>query len=431
MTRVLALWALLGFAFAPPEPGADEDASADSSVSAEDGDAPADADEDKKELRSAAYANVLEPLPEELRDESQAKSQMNAAKIAFKDERYDEAIELLAQAYRTYPYVTLLYSLGSAHRRAYEETGETIHRTLSIRRYQQYLSSAPDAEHADLAQNYLTALLAERDLGNVELEVVTRVLVSTTADDAVMIIDDGKPLPAPGAVAIEPGLHHVVVSAPGYFVFERQINIPEGTTYPVQADLEGMPGRVTVEGPKGSTVRIDGRVVGRLPLDRSLEVSPGPHTVVVTKNGHDPFTKDIDLERDGQTRVGAQLDISKRRFASFFLLGLGTAGLATSAVLSGLSYERQAQALTVNQRRLDDQLTLTEYNDYVALVEERDVLTGGALIAGISGIALFGAGLGLFFRDEPKFEVSGELARIQVTPYFGFGGAGLTTQLRF
>ena len=38
-------------------------------------------------------------------------------------------------------------------------------RRLSIRRYQQYLSTAPDAEYAGRARNYLTALLAERDLG--------------------------------------------------------------------------------------------------------------------------------------------------------------------------------------------------------------------------------------------------------------------------
>src|SRR5690606_26691380 len=100
------------------------------------------------------YADVLVPLPEAERDEAQAKKLMAAAKAAFGDERFEEAIEFLAEAYRTYPYVTLLYSLGSAHRRAYERDGDVEHRRLSIRRYQQYLSAAPDAEFADLAQNY-------------------------------------------------------------------------------------------------------------------------------------------------------------------------------------------------------------------------------------------------------------------------------------
>lgn len=428
MTRALALSAVLGLLGPPPDAGGDGDDEADAATTDSAGEASKDA---PAGARSRAYDEVLVPLPEAERDEAAAKSLMSSAKIAFKDERYEEAIELLAEAYRTYPYVTLLYSLGSAHRRAYEMSGASEHQTLSIRRYQQYLSSAPDAEYSALAQNYLTALLAERDLGDVELEVVTRVLVSTTAEEAVMIIDDGAPLPAPGAVSIEPGLHHIVVSAPGYFVVERDVNVPEGATYPIQAELEGIPGRVSVEGPKAATVRVDGRVVGRLPLDGALTVAPGDHSVVVTQNGHDPFSKDISLERDGEVELRAQLDISKRRFASFFLLGLGATGLATSVVLGSLAYERQVRALGINQTRLDGQLSEGEYDNYLAIVGERDVLRGGAVISGIAGLALLGGGLGLFIRDEPKIEASGGLARLRVAPYVGFDGAGVHAQLRF
>ena len=405
-------------------PGAEDEAAQDETAQGEA--ATAQPEEGQREApRSHAYDDVLVPLPESERDEGIAKALMNSAKIAFRDERYEEAIELLAQAYRSYPYVTLLYSLGSAHRRAYELSGEVEHRNLSIRRYQQYLSSAPDAEHADLAQNYLTSLLADRDLGDTELEQVTRLLVSTTAEEAVMVIDDGPPLPAPGAVSVAPGLHHVVVSAPGYFVLERDVDIPEGTTYPVQAELEDIPGRVQIEGPKKASVRIDGRNIGRLPLAERAALEPGEHELIVTKHGHDPYVETFNLERDTDKRVAVELEISNRRFASYFLFGLGTVGIVTSTVLGSLALERQARGQELNDiREQGGSWTTDQLETYNELRSAQLDLRTASFLAGAVGSAVLVTGIVLFARDKPRLDIDGlslgpggrRSAKLNVTP---------------
>ncbi|KIG18640.1 hypothetical protein DB30_07655 [Enhygromyxa salina] len=378
-----------------------------------------------------AYVDVLEPLPEELRSEDDARLLKESAKTAFRDERFEDAIEFLAEAYRTFPYVTLLYSLGSAHRRAYERDGDTEHRRLAIRRYQQYLSAAPDAESADLAQNYLTSLLADRDLGDMELEVVTRILVSTTVEEASMQIDGGPPLPAPGVISVEPGHHEILVRAAGYHDFVRGFDVPEGTTFQVQAELEDKPAALAVQGPKGALVLLDGRAMGELPLSHPLEVESGPHVVSVTKNGYRAYSKDVTLERDGNSLVRASLDVSNQRFTSYFFMGLGGVALVSSGVLAGLSVERQGRALTLERQRMNGQVSNPQYDAYLELVHSRNSLRTGAVFTGLGGAALLVTGVMLYVFDRPQLGATRGVARVTGAPVIGAGTAGFTAVVQF
>jgi tetratricopeptide (TPR) repeat protein len=378
--------------------------------------------------RSAAYADVLAPLPEDQRDEAAAKRWMDSAKTAFRDERFEEAIEFLAEAYRTYPYVTLLYSLGSAHRRAYELDGNVEHRRLSIRRYQQYLSEAPDGESSSLAQNYLTSLLAERDLGSIEAEVVTRILVSTSVEAATMSIDGATPLPAPGVISVEPGTHELHVSAPGYAEFVQRVDVPEGATYQIDAAMIGLDGSLVIEGPKRAWVRLDGNVIGRLPLAGPLRASPGPHVVVVSKPGHDSLSVDIELERDGWRSVRAPLDLSNQRIASYFLFGLGSAGLVAAGVQFGFALDREARAAELDQRRRDAQLSTVDYDRYLEYVEQRNTMRTGAIMTGVGGGVLLLTAVVLFVYDNPRLTAGPNVAR-RWSPTIGLGQAGAV--LRF
>lgn len=351
--------------------------------------------------RSAAYADVLEPLPIEQRDEAAAKRLMDSGKTAFKDERFEDAIELFAEAYRTHPQVTLLYALGSAHRRAYELGGEDEHRRLSIRRYQQYLSEAPEGESANFAQNYLTSLLAERDLG-LEAEVVTRILVSTAAEDATMSVDGAPALPAPGVINVEPGNHELRVVAPGYADFVQRVDVPEGATYQIDAALAGLDGELTIDGPKRAWVELDGKMVGRLPLDGPLRAAPGPHVLTVSKNGYETLHLDIEIQRDGSHSVRAPLDQSNKRIASYFLFGVGTAGLIASGVQFTFALRHQARAAKLEQQRLDSQLSTVEYRRYLEFVDQRNNMRIGTVISGIGGGVLLLTGMILFVNDNPR-----------------------------
>lgn len=421
---MIGAWLLALLAFAPPDEGSD---SQDSPTAPHIG----LVEPPTPKLSGPAYVDVLEPLPEELRDEDDARMFKDSAKTAFRDERFEEAIEFLAEAYRAYPHVTLLYSLGSAHRRVYERDGDTEHRRLSIRRYQQYLSAAPDADSAGLAQNYLTSLLADRDLGDMELEAVTRILVSTAIEHASMQIDGGGLLPAPGVINIEPGHHELLVRADGYRDFVRSFDVPEGTTFQVQAELLDKLGSLGVQGPNGALVRLDGRVIGELPLGHTVEVVPGPHVVTVTKNGYRPYTKDIELERDGSSSVRASLDVSNQRFASYVFMGLGGAGLVSAVVLAGLTFERQHRAQIISDKRDTEQLSTDEYETYLALVRSRNVLRTGAVLSGFGGAGLLVTGAVLFVFDSPRLRANGGLARLRGAPVVGGGMTGFTASLQF
>jgi hypothetical protein len=371
--------------------------------------------------RSTAYVDVLEPLPDDQRDEAAAKRLMESGKIAFKADRFEDAIELFAEAYRLHPHVTLLYSLGSAHRRAYEMDLDVEHRRLSIRRYQQYLSEAPDGESASLAQNYLTALLAERDLGSIEQEIITRILVSTSAEDASMSVDGAAPVPAPGVISVEPGNHELHVTAPGYAEFVQRVDVPEGATYQIDATLTGLDGSLVIEGPKRAWVQLDGNVVGRLPL-APVRAAPGPHVLVVSKAGHQSLSVDVELERDGWRSVRAPLDLSNQRIASYFLFGLGAAGVIAGGVQLAFALDRQASAAELNDRRADGQLSTVDYDRYLEFVDQRNTMRTGALISGIGGGVLLLTGVVLFVYDNPRLAGT-EVAR-RFAPTVGPGQAG-------
>jgi hypothetical protein len=377
--------------------------------------------------RSAAYADVLAPLPMERRDEVVAKRLMDSGKAAFRDERFDDAIELFAEAYRTFPQVTLLYALGSAHRRAYEIGGDVEHRRLSIRRYQQYLSEAPDGESADFAQNYLTSLLAERDLG-LDDEVVTRILVATTAEDATMSVDGAPPLAAPGVISVEPGNHELRVTAPGYAEFVQRVDVPEGATYQVDAALIGLDGTLVVEGPKRAWVQLDGKMAGRLPLATPLRATPGAHVVTVSKNGFETLHIDVEIERDSWNSVRANLDQSNKRIASYFLFGLSTAGVVAGCVTLGFALGHQAKAAELDQQREDGQLSTLEYDRYLEYVDQRNNMRAASAISGLGGGLLLLTGLILFVNDNPRQTQRSAVAR-RWAPSVGPGQAGVV--LRF
>ncbi len=372
--------------------------------------------------RSAAYADVLVPLPIEQRDEAAAKRLMDSGKAAFRNERFEDAIELFAEAYRTFPQVTLLYALGSAHRRAYELGGGADHRRLSIRRYQQYLSEAPEGESADFAQNYLTALLAERDLG-LDEEVITRILVATTAEDATMSVDGSPPLAAPGVISVEPGSHELRVRAPGYEEFVQRVDVPEGATYQIDATLIGLDGSIAIQGPKRAWVQLDGKMIGRLPFAEPLRAPPGAHVLTISKNGYETLHLDVEVKRDGWQSVRAPLDQSNKRIASYFLFGVGTAGSIAGCVTLAFALGHQARALDYEERRTAGQLSTFEYDRYLEYIDQRNNMRIASAISGIGSGVLLLTGMILFVNDNPR-QTQGRAVARRWAPSVGPGQIG-------
>lgn len=123
-------------------------------------------------------------------------------------------------------------------------------------------------------------------------------------------------------------------------------------------ELEGKIVSLDIVGPAGAEVLVDGRTRGRLPLPVPLRVIPGRHVVRLVVDGHRYMDRTIDLAAGQRVVLDAALapvappaprtptpapasraaaDSDAVRWAGWAGVGLGAAGLLTSAVLGGLA----------------------------------------------------------------------------------------------
>lgn len=108
---------------------------------------------------------------------------------------------------------------------------------------------------------------------------------------------------------VEVGEHELVVELEGYGRVERKVEIRPGEQK-VSVILESLMGTITVRSsPPGATVAVDGKEVGKTPL--SFKAKAGPHRVVVTLFGFDPYVADVRVRPGKEVFVDA---ILKRQY---------------------------------------------------------------------------------------------------------------------
>ena len=103
--------------------------------------------------------------------------------------------------------------------------------------------------------------------------------------------------------------HELVVNLPGYATWTKQVFADAGKKTSVQARLELVGARVTVQGePNGAHLFVDGVDRGRTP--QSLELSAIEHRIEVRKEGWEPYTGTVapskGLDRTIQYRLVSQ-----------------------------------------------------------------------------------------------------------------------------
>jgi|GEM_PF-1384531 len=117
-----------------------------------------------------------------------------------------------------------------------------------------------------------------------------------------------------------PGEHLVRVEKDGYVAFEQRVTLEAGEQRTLRAELRRVPGpgplapphpgeqpaRITLSSNvHGDRVYIDGQFRGTTRLD--LELDPGPHLVVVEKEGYIPFEERIELGPGQQLTLRTEL----------------------------------------------------------------------------------------------------------------------------
>ena len=128
-----------------------------------------------------------------------------------------------------------------------------------------------------------------------------KVRVTVKGEAPMRVFVDGKDVgPAPYEGSLAPGEHEIAGRSGEARASAVPVTIAAGETATVELVPEGI-ATVEVRVDDGeATIAIDGRERGRGHL--RLELSEGEHTIVVTREGYEPFEKTLDL-RAGDTQV--------------------------------------------------------------------------------------------------------------------------------
>lgn len=152
------------------------------------------------------------------------------------------------------------------------------------------------------------------------------------ATGAMVSIDGTERGPAPykGKVSIQTEPHTFEAKAPGFVTAKQTAIAKEGETVSLRMSLarEQDMGRLSVESqPSGTTISIDGKVVGANKWEGPIAV--GSHQIVVRKDGYYTRNLDVEVSAGGKRNVTATLD--ENRGTSWVVWSLGTAALIGGA----------------------------------------------------------------------------------------------------
>jgi hypothetical protein len=110
---------------------------------------------------------------------------------------------------------------------------------------------------------------------------------------------------------LEPGSHSVRMAKEGYRPWEREVSIKTGETEELLARLTALKGSLLARSdPKGANVYVNGKSVGRTPVEQS-GLEPGSHTVRFVKEGFETWERHVKVHPGEKVEVLAQLTAAK------------------------------------------------------------------------------------------------------------------------
>ncbi len=145
---------------------------------------------------------------------------------------------------------------------------------------------------------------------SVTLTQLNGYLTLTSEPSGATVIIDGKnvgttPL---NKYELTPGNHLVTLKMSGYQDKVIIVTIPAGEEVTKSVTLEKQNGYLTLTSdPSGATVIIDGKNVGTTPLNK-YELTPGQHTVVLTKDGYQNKTITVTINPGKETTKSVTLE---------------------------------------------------------------------------------------------------------------------------
>lgn len=180
-----------------------------------------------------------------------------------------------------------------------------------------------------------TALVERTERLLAELALGTLVL-SLDPPDALVSID-GVAVEGSGSprhLAVDPGLHHVTVTAEGHRPWTADVSVLSGAEEERTVSLERAPDRpatLVVESLDGARIVLDGEEIGLGRVETT--VASGPHHLRIEADGHETFERDLMLADGERSTIDATFGETGRELVEEPVLWIGVgAGVVAIAV---------------------------------------------------------------------------------------------------
>jgi hypothetical protein len=351
-------------------------------------------------------AAIAQPV-DKARD-AQAKKFYEAGRDAFAAGNVKLAITAWESALALNPRPSIKFSLGKAYRNLYsvEAKGEQAQRALILlREYVDEVKSGVQRTEALGYIAYLEPVVAkyEQDQKSAAAAIAppkTELMVNGKVPGAVVRFDDDPDeLSIPSSAEVTPGPHKLHVTAIGYIPEDIEVTAIAGRLIVVDSHIKERPAHLTVNARADSTVTVDGKVIGQIPLP-PIEVSSGTHVLAVSASGHETWSREFTVVRGQEKTIDVDLHRTTRRQAAI-ALGIASGGLLLGGVIMNafaLSARSDADDLVEKARSGITPAELAYQHERVDDFD-RDI-TATYVLYGLCSAA-FGAGVVLFVYDPP------------------------------
>lgn len=338
---------------------------------------------------------------------TRAREYFQAGAQAYSLGEFGAAIQAFEQAYALAPRPAVLFSIAQAERRQYFLSQDLTHLQRAVEMYRRYLSEEtqtarkPDAVQALSELEPILARISKsdvpRDTGrssgsqvptSVPATSPTRVMISSPAQGAVLSLDGQVPVPSPLVREVEPGEHRVRIEAPGYRMVERRVVAVSGELVTVDVPLSEKPAYLVLQAPADAQLSVDGRVQGRTPFPKPLELSAGTHLLTVSKSGFIGISREQTLARGQTTVFKAPLRRSGQRTAALYLAGASASALVTGGILGYIAHKQSSAADSFLRLRGKSELHPNDLADYTSARSDYEKIRGAAWLSVGVGIGL-------------------------------------------
>lgn len=380
-------------------------------------------------------------------DIDQAKKLFSAGAAAYASGQFSAAIQAFEEANKIVSKPAIIFSIAQAHKRQYAIDRNPEHLRAAIQNYRTYIDQVPlggrraDAAQAlgELEQMEGRPTSADPARSSGPVKEPARIMVMTQAENAEVLFDGKTKKEAQLAVEVLPGKHRIKVSAVGYYDDERDVTALDNNLVPVDVQLREKPARLSLEGTKNAEVTVDSRPAGSTPLAGPIQLTSGPHFIVIRKNGYKAYSEEITVARDQRKTLNVELKATGQRIVADSLLISGGAAVVGGVVFTFIAGSQQHQGTLILDKQQTQMLTPDDTRDYYSARDSRNNWARAAVISYGVGAAALLTGLVFYvfdqpnvtlapqrFEDKPKKSV--EPTEMSMRPLLspGFAGGSLT-----